>query len=303
MPDASARPELAPLFDLQAHSVHSDGALPPADVIAQAARAGVRLVALSDHDTLLGVDEALAAGEQHGVEVVSATEITVVDPVREDLHMLGYGVDHRDPGLLDLLAQSRADRDTRATGMAGALRGLGWAIDEQMLMRHSADDRPVGRPHLAQAVLAEASNATRLADEGIAEVGALIMAYLIPGAPAFVARTRPEVRDAIAAVHAAGGVAVWAHPFWDIEDPETVVATVRRFAGMGLDGVEAFYTTHTREQTDLLAGLCSELGLLSTGSADFHGPEHRLFSRFRAFSLHGHEPVLGPIGDPRPRET
>ncbi|HEV2776141.1 MAG TPA: PHP domain-containing protein [Solirubrobacteraceae bacterium] len=302
MPEASARPDIAPLFDLQAHSVHSDGALAPADVIAHAARAGVRLVALSDHDTLLGVDEALAAGERHGVGVVSATEITVVDPVREDLHLLGYGVDHRDAGLLELLAQSRADRDARAKRMADAMRRLEWALDEAALRHRSAQGQPVGRPHLAQAVLAEQSNAARLADEDIADAGALIAAYLIPGAPAFVARTMPAVPDAIAAIHAAGGVAVWAHPFWDLEDPQTVITTVRRFAEIGLDGVEAFYTTHTRKQTDLLVGLCAELGLLSTGSADFHGPDHRLFSRFRAFSLHGHEPVLGPLADPRLRE-
>lgn len=286
-----------PLFDLQAHSLHSDGSLPPAEVIAHAARAGVRLVALSDHDTLVGVQEALAAGTRHGIDVVSATEVTVVDPVRDDLHVLGYGVDPHDARLLDLLARSRADRDARAQSMADTLRELGWILDEEMLLRRSASGRPVGRPHLAQAVLGEAANAPRLAEESLGDVGAFIVAYLIPGASAFVARTMPEVPDAIAAIHDAGGVAVWAHPFWDLKDPELVVATVRRFAAAGLDGVEAFYVTHTREQTDLLVELCAALGLLSTGSADFHGPEHRLFSRFRAFSLYGHEAVLGPIAE------
>ena len=293
---ADSRSAAPPLFDLQSHSLHSDGALAPEEVIARAARSGVELVALSDHDTLVGVDEALRAGIRHGVHVVSATEITVVDPVREDLHMLGYLVDHRDAGLLDLLARSRADRDARAERMADALRELGWTLDDRALMRRSAAGRPVGRPHLAQAVLAEPANTARLAEEGLGNVGSVIVAYMIPGAPAFVARTMPEVPAAIRAIHDAGGVAVWAHPFWDLEDPDLVVATVRRFAAAGLDGVEVFYTTHTREQTDLLAELCGELGLLTTGSADFHGPEHRLFSRFRAFSLHGHEPMLGPIG-------
>lgn len=301
MPDPAAHGAAQPpLFDLQCHSKHSDGALAPSDVIARAAAAGLRMVALSDHDTLVGVEEALAAGARHGIEVVPATEVTVVDPVRDDLHVLGYLVDHRDPGLLDLLARSRADRDGRAQRMADALRELGWALDERSLLRRSQTGRPVGRPHLAQAVLAEQANAARLAEEGIGDVGALIVAYLIPGAPAFAARTMPEVPDAIAAIHGAGGVAVWAHPFWDLADPETVTATVRRFASWGLDGVEAFYITHTREQTDLLVALCAELGLLTTGSADFHGPEHRLFSRFRAFSLHGHEPVLGPIAGRQP---
>ncbi len=285
----------APLFDLQSHSVHSDGALEPADVIAHAARAGVELVALSDHDTLAGVDEALAAGAELGIEVVPATEITIVDPVRDDLHLLGYRVDHNDAALLDLLARSRADRDGRAQRMADALRALGWALDDSILQAHSAAGLPIGRPHLAKAVLADPANAQRLADEELNDVGPVIVKYLIPGAPAFVARTMPEVPDAIAAIHDAGGVAVWAHPFWDLKDPELVTATVRRFAQAGLDGVETFYATHTREQTDMLVELCAELRLLTTGSADFHGPEHRIFGSFRAFSLHGHEPVLGPI--------
>ncbi len=281
------------VFDLQSHSVHSDGALLPADVIAQAAQAGVQLVALSDHDTLAGTHEALAAGRKHGIEVVPATEITIVDPVREDLHLLGYRVDHGDMGLLELLAASRADRDARAGRMAAALREEGWALDEETLRRRSAAGQTVGRPHLAAAVLAEPANAARLASERIDDVGPLIAGYLITGKPAFVGRTMPSIAEAIAAIHAAGGVAVWAHPFWDLEDPELVAATVRRFAAAGLDGVEAFYVTHTKDQTDLLAGMGAELGLLTTGSSDFHGPEHRLFSRFRAFSLYGHKPALG----------
>jgi predicted metal-dependent phosphoesterase TrpH len=285
----------SPDFDLQSHSVHSDGVLEPSDVVATAAAAGVRLVALSDHDTLAGIDEALAAGASHGIEVVPATEITVVDPVRDDLHVLGYRVDHHDAALLDLLARSRADRDGRAQKMADALRELGWELDDAILQAHSAAGLPVGRPHLAKAVLANPANAQRLADEGLDDVGPVIVKYLIPGAPAFVARTMPAVPDAIAAIHDAGGIAVWAHPFWDLEDPDLVTATVRRFAEAGMDGVEAFYATHSKEQTDMLVALCAELGLLTTGSADFHGPEHRLFGSFRAFSLYGHEPVLGPI--------
>jgi len=88
---------------------------------------------------------------------------------------------------------------------------------------------------------------------------------------------------------------VWAHPFWDIPDPEQTLATIDRFAAIGLDGVEAFYVTHTREQTALLAQECSLRGLLSTGSSDFHGPAHRHFSRFLAFDTYGLAPNLGPL--------
>jgi predicted metal-dependent phosphoesterase TrpH len=90
-------------------------------------------------------------------------------------------------------------------------------------------------------------------------------------------------------------VAVWAHPFWDISEPDGVLASLDRFHAMGIDGVEAFYITHTRPQTELLAARAAELGLLSTGSADFHGPENRQFSQFLAFETYGLEPNLGPI--------
>ena len=93
----------------------------------------------------------------------------------------------------------------------------------------------------------------------------------------------------------AGGVAVWAHPFWDVEADPEVIATLERFKGLGLDGVEAFYVTHTQVQTDLLVERAGELDLLTTGSSDYHGPNHRQFNRFGAFSTFGHRPNLGPI--------
>ncbi len=132
-------------------------------------------------------------------------------------------------------------------------------------------------------------------EESIDDIGSLIRAYLIEGRPAFRLRETPTVAQAIEAIHEAGGVAIWAHPFWDISEADGVLASIDRFRALQIDGVEAFYVTHTREQTELLAERCAALGLLSTGSADFHGPENRLFSRFLAFETFGLEPNLGPI--------
>ena len=151
-------------------------------------------------------------------------------------------------------------------------------------------------------MLEHPANATRLAEEGHGDVSSFIPAYLIQGAPGYVARTHPTVAQAIEWIHDAGGLAVWAHPFWDVKDPTEVLAAVNRYAAAGLDGVEVFYPTHTADQAALLLERCNERGLLATGSSDFHGVEHRLFSRFLAFELHGLEPVLGPIADP-PRRS
>jgi hypothetical protein len=286
-----------PTFDLQSHSIHSDGALPAHEVVERAAAAGVELLALSDHDTVDGVDEALETGERAGVKVVRAVEISSVQAEYEDLHILGYGIDHRDEHLRAQLKRFRGDRETRAARMQAALEELGWAIDESVLDGRRAAGKPIGRPHLSQAAFGHPANAERIAAEGLETFSDLLVAYLIPGRPAYRARTFPTVAEAIDLIHAAGGVAVWAHPFWDIDADPAVVETIDRFAELGIDGVEVFYVAHTREQTHLLADECARRGLLMTGSADFHGPDHAHFSAFRAFELHGREPRLGPIAD------
>ena len=285
-------------FDLQSHSTHSDGALEAAEVVDRAARAGVTLLALTDHDTVSGVAEALRAGERHGVRVVPAVEISAIDTGSKEpreLHILGYNIDHTGPPVTDRLAAFLADREKRTLRMRDGLREAGFELDEAEIERRIAEGKPIGRPHLAGAVLGAPANAQRLKDEQIDDIGSLIRGYLIDGKPAFRLRETPTVSEAIEAIHDAGGVAVWAHPFWDIEDEAEVLSSIDRFRALGIDGIEAFYITHTEPQTRLLAGRCSELGLLSTGSADFHGPENQLFSRFLAFETYGLEPNLGPI--------
>lgn len=289
---------MPPRFDLQSHSTHSDGALPAAEVVQRAAEAGVEVLALSDHDTVSGVSEAIAAGERHGVRVVPAVEISAVDegsPVPRELHILGYGIAHAEPELTERLAEFLADREQRTLRMAAGLREAGFELDEDQIRERIAAGQPIGRPHLAEAVLGAPANAARLAEENIDDVGSLIRGYLIEGRPAFRLRETPTVAQAVQAIHDAGGVAIWAHPFWDIEDPQEVLATIDRFNSLGINGVEAFYITHTREQTVLLAERCAELGMLTTGSADYHGPENRLFNRFLAFDTFGIEPNLGSI--------
>jgi predicted metal-dependent phosphoesterase TrpH len=286
-------------FDLQSHSTHSDGELPAAEVVRAACEAGVELLALSDHDTVGGVSEALAAGERLGVRVVPALEISAIDhgpSADRELHILGYRVDHTGPALTARLDEFLADREQRTLRMAAALRELGFELDEREITQRRAAGLPIGRPHVAGAVLAAQANAARLQRERIADIGELIRAYLIEGRPAYTLRETPTVGQAVEAIHEAGGVAIWAHPFWDISRASEVLDTVERFVALGIDGLEAFYITHDAEQTRLLAERCGALALLSTGSADFHGPGNPQFNRFLAFDTYGLEPNLGPIG-------
>jgi 3',5'-nucleoside bisphosphate phosphatase len=282
-------------FDLQSHSVHSDGVLPAAEVVARAATAGIELLALSDHDTVAGVPEAREAAAKHGIDLVPAVEISSIDPLHSDFHVLGYGVDVTDSTLLDRLQAFRDDRLGRSDRMRERLEELGWAIDPAPLQARTAQGKPIGRPHLAAAAFGHPDNAARVRDEGFATPSDLLVAYLIEDKPAFVRRTMPTVPQAIEAIHDAGGVAVWAHPFWDLDDTQQTLDALERFAGYGIDGVEAFYITHTREQTLALDDAATARGLLTTGSADFHGPEHPHFSAFGAFELYEREPNLGPI--------
>jgi predicted metal-dependent phosphoesterase TrpH len=288
-----------PRFDLQSHSTNSDGVLSASDVVARAADAGVELLALSDHDTIAGIAEAVAAGEQHGVEIVPAVEISAVDAGASqprELHILGYRIDYTGPPMTDRLDEFLADREQRTLRMRDGLRDVGFDLDEAEIEERIAAGKPIGRPHLAGAVLRAPANAERLAAENIDDIGSLIRGYLIEGRPAFRLRQTPTVAEAIDAVHEAGGVAVWAHPFWDISDPADVIASLDRFHALSIDGVEAFYITHDEAQTRLLVDRARQLDdMLTTGSADFHGPENRQFHSFMAFELYGLEPNLGPI--------
>src|SRR4051812_29543366 len=257
---------MPPAFDLQSHSIHSDGALPAADVVARAAAAGVELLALTDHDTVDGVPEAVQAAREHGVRYSPAAELSAVHGGHEDLHVLGYELDVSDPGLIAILEDFRGDRARRIEAMGDRLRELGFELDDAPLVARREAGKPIGRPHLADAVLAHPANGERLRAEGITGKDELFPPYLVPGARAYVARSRPTVAEAIEVIHAAGGVAIWAHPFWDVKAPREALATLDEFADAGLDGVECFYVTHTEEQTRLLHDRALRRGLLTTGS-------------------------------------
>ena len=282
-------------FDLQSHSRCSDGELAPGEVVAAAAAAGIELLALTDHDTVDGVDEALAAGAEHRVAVVPAVELSSVDRAHEELHILGYGIDHRGGAFADALVELRLDRENRVLAMAQRLRDAGFVLDDREFQARRRAGKPLGRPHLAQAVLGNPDNEQRLEAAGISGTSDLFAQHLVSGADSYVPRSKPTVAQAIDLIHQAGGVAVWAHPFWDIDSPDEVELTLRRFVELGLDGVEAFYPTHDAGQVGLLCTVADSLELLATGSSDFHGPGHEIFSSFGAFDLYGHVPRLGSI--------
>jgi len=258
------------LIELQSHSTVSDGQLAPAEVVAKAAKAGVTTLALTDHDAIAGVPEAAEAAERLGLELVPAIEMSCVHRYAEDLHVCGYWID------LEKIApacdRAQQERRSRAGEIVQNLRREGFDLTLGDAIREAGAADSIGRPHIARAAGATG------------DLGPFFEEYLVPGAKAFVPRRWPTAEEAVATIREAGGVAVVAHPYWDVKDPTQVEDLVR---SLEPDGIEAFYPSHTREQTGHLLRLCAELGLVPTASSDYHGPTHRTFAEFGAYETFG----------------
>jgi hypothetical protein len=266
------------VIELQSHSTVSDGQLAPGEVVAQAWEAGVKTLALTDHDAVAGVPEAAEAAEKLGIELVPAVEMSCVHEYAEDLHVCGYWVDLKT--IAPICERAQKERISRAEEIIGRLSKWGFEIELADAIAEAGDALSIGRPHIARAAGAKG------------DLGPFFEEYLVPGAKAFVPRRWPTAEQAIALIHEAGGTAVVAHPYWDIDDPTEVEDLIR---SLRPDGVEAFYPTHDQEQTEHLLSLCDELDLIPTGSSDFHGPTHKTFPRFGAYDTFGlGEPQVPP---------
>jgi predicted metal-dependent phosphoesterase TrpH len=263
------------LIELQSHSTVSDGQLGPSEVVAEAAKAGVTTLALTDHDAIAGVGEAQRAAEEVGIELVPAIEMSCVHEYAEDLHVCGYWVDVGK--IAPACERAQHERVTRAGEIIEKLRGHGFDIHLEDAVREAGDALSIGRPHIARAAGATG------------DLGPFFEEYLVPGAKAFVPRRWPTAEQAIELIRDAGGIAVIAHPYWDISEPSEVDDLIR---SLRADGVETYYPTHSKEQTEHLLELCAELGLVPTASSDYHGPTHKTFAEFGAYDTYG-------LGEPR----
>jgi hypothetical protein len=246
--------------DLHVHSTSSDGTVAPAEVVRRAKHAKLAAVALTDHDTFAGVDEALDAGRKLGIRVVPGIELSL--PHSGTFHMIGVGVDpsnRRLRAVADLLLDGRGPRNREIVAKLGAL-GIDVTIDE---VEAEAGGDVVARPHFARVLVKQRV------------VGSLQEAfdrYLKKGAPAYADRPRVELPDAIAAIRDAGGASVLCHPFTlGFDDDTATVAELRRLAGAGLDAVEVRCGRSTGKEIARWEGLARDAGLLPSGGSDFHG--------------------------------
>src|SRR4051794_32947009 len=254
------------LIELQSHSTVSDGQLVPSEVVEEAAKAGVTTLALTDHDAVAGVAEAAEAAGRLGVELVPAIEMSCVHRYAEDLHVCGYWVDLEK--IAPACERAQQERRARAGEIVDNLRREGFDLTLEDAIREAGAADSIGRPHIARAAGATG------------DLGPFFEEYLVPGAKAFVPRRWPTAEQAVETIKQAGGIAVVAHPYWDISEPAKVEELIR---ALDVDGVESFYPPHSKEQPDPLLKLCDELALTPPASSDSHAPPHKPSAEFGAY--------------------
>jgi predicted metal-dependent phosphoesterase TrpH len=247
-------------LDLHLHTTHSDGSLSPTDVIGLAHNVRVTALAITDHDIVSGIPEAITAGAELGIEIIPGVEISS-SVGNSELHILGYCLRWQDQELNRRLAVLRESRHNRNPQIIERLRSLGLDVTYEEV-RTLAGTESVGRPHIAR-LLMDKKYVTSAKDA--------FDRYLAEGRPAYVARELPTPADAIAWIRAAGGVAVLAHPTWAKVSGEGLNTLVTTLKSEGLGGVEVHYSTHTKRQTAEYLDMAKRLNLLVTGGSDFHG--------------------------------
>jgi predicted metal-dependent phosphoesterase TrpH len=249
--------------DLHTHSTRSDGVLEPAVLLGAAAAEGVRVISLTDHDTLAGCRAVVSAGAvPNGLELIAGVEINAVidrdDLWEGELHILGFGMDLEDEAFEDVLRAQRARRRDRFERTIVRLRELGMPVDEQLAQLDLRDDDALGRPTIARALVA-AGHATSVDDAFQRIVGR--------GCPAYVPRSGLGPVGAIEAIRAAGGLPALAH----FREAVTRRDLVQELVDAGLAGLEVYYRSFDRPTTDAMAVVATELRLLTTGGSDYHG--------------------------------
>ena len=242
--------------DLHSHTTASDGALSPRELVKLAAKHGVKVLAVTDHDSVSGLPEAIDEAAKHGIEIVPGLEINC-DVEGAEIHVLGYCVDWQAEWFETFLAGQRAERTARVHRIVERLAELGVPVTADEVFAICKEGSP-GRPHVAQAMVKRGH---------VKSVREAFDRYLRSGGPANVPRRRLTPVEAVTVIRRAHGVPVFAHPGLANRDemiPELVQA--------GLAGIETFYPEHSPAQIAAYREMCRHLGLVATGGSDFHGP-------------------------------
>ncbi len=247
------------MIDLHLHTTASDGCLTPSQVVAEAQARGVKVIAITDHDTVEGVDEALAAGKELGVRVIPAVEINA-ELNQEEVHILGYHIDHTLPWLRSYFQEAQRRRAERIWKIAENVRDIHHLPIDLDELKALVGDAVVTRGHLNRYLVdLGAVSSMKEAEEK----------YTGNHCPSYVPRTTASPQEAIQMIKRAGGLAVMAHP-GRIKNPQIITEAIEA----GVDGIEAHYYHHSPEQVADYLKLAKEHGLIVTGGTDCHGPRY-----------------------------
>ncbi len=257
----------SPGIDLHIHSTASDGTLSPLEILNRAHRTGLAAISITDHDTVDGCRVALDAVLPGGMAFLTGVEISAAPPVffplSGSVHLLAYGIDLNNAylnGILKTLKDSRLNRNPR---IISRLRALGLPVTMEAVLRESANPNQVGRPHIARMLVKKGYVPTFEAAFDI---------YLGNNRSAYVDKYRVPFEEATAAITAAGGISVIAHPGLYARDNGLITdAAMASFKAAGIGGIEVYYPEHSPKQTAHYAALANRHGLLKTGGTDFHG--------------------------------
>ena len=264
--DAEAQPTRGAI-DLHVHTSASDGRYSPSEIVREALRTGLSAIAVTDHDTLGGIAEALDAARGSPLEVVPGVEISTDAPSSE-VHILGYFVDQDDPTLNRWLHDFQDSRLDRARRILARLSRMGLPLNLGRV-EEMANGGSVGRPHIAGAMVERGY---------VSSIQEAFARYIGPNRPAYVPRRKVTPVEAIQLVLGARGVPVLAHP-------RLVQQLVPGLAAQGLKGIEAYYAGYRSEDTDDLLELAQKHGLIATGGSDFHGEDVKPESRLGAVTV------------------
>jgi predicted metal-dependent phosphoesterase TrpH len=244
------------VIDLHTHTTASDGHLSPADLVREAWMAGIRVLAVTDHDTTAAIADVGRAAAQFGLTHVPGIEITAVDQGR-DVHVLGYFFDFASPPLVECLARQRTVRRDRVRAIGARLARAGRPLDVERLLAEAPPLRAVGRPAVAAALVA--AGHARTTHEAFDQ-------WLVEGRPAWVPREGPGVREVADLLHGAGGISSLAHPVLYGRDKD-----IPRWREAGLDAIEVWHSEHDATTSARYLEIARRLDLLATGGSDFHG--------------------------------
>lgn len=254
-------------IDLHIHSTASDGIHAPAELVGIAEKAGIKAIALADHDSTAGIDEAITAAKSADIEVIPAVELSVAYKDYHDVHVLGYWINHHDQQFGQKLGLFRERRETRGLRIIERINekllseGKGQISSEEVL---AGAEGALGRPHIARVLIGHGHAAT---------MQEAFNNYLLP---CNIPKEYFNFLDAVSEIHRIGGIAILAHPQSLSRSRPELVAIIREMAAKGLDGIEAINTMGMDDDEQFLRNLANNTGLIVTGGSDFHGTEEGL---------------------------